>query len=125
MTLYDPEYKTWLTELKAKIRSVQLKAAIAVNSALIEFYWELGKMIEERHTGYGSQFLDVLSKDLKSEFPEMSSLSVRNLKYARQFYSPRWGGTSVEMGIELRMAAPAGRHLNVATHGFTTLLTHQ
>ena len=77
MTLYDPEYKTWL---------IQLKAAIAVNSALIEFYWELGKMIEERHTGYGSQFLDVLSKDLKSEFPEMNGLSVRNLKYARQFY---------------------------------------
>ena len=86
MSLSDPEYKTWLTDLKAKIRSVQLKAAIAVNSALIEFYWELGKMIEEKHTGYGNQFLEVLSKDLKSEFPEMSGMSVRNLKYTRQFY---------------------------------------
>ncbi|GHB68905.1 PDDEXK nuclease domain-containing protein [Persicitalea jodogahamensis] len=86
MNLSDPEYKSWLIELKAKIRSVQLKAAIAVNSALIEFYWELGKMIEERHTGYGSQFLDVLSKDLKSEFPEMKGLSYRNLALCRQFY---------------------------------------
>ena len=32
-----PDYKQWLTELKSKIRSVQIKAAIAVNSALIEF----------------------------------------------------------------------------------------
>jgi predicted nuclease of restriction endonuclease-like (RecB) superfamily len=86
MNLSDPEYKTWLIELKAKIRSVQLKAAIAVNSALIEFYWELGKMIEERHTGYRSQFLDILSKDLKSEFPEMKGLSYRNLALCRQFY---------------------------------------
>lgn len=86
MTLSDPEYKTWLLELKSKIRSVQLKAAVAVNSALIEFYWELGKMIDEKHTGYGNQFLDMLSKDLKAEFPEMKGFSVRNLKYTRQFY---------------------------------------
>ena len=86
MNLADPEYKNWLIELKAKIRSVQLKAAIAVNSALIEFYWELGKMIEERHTGYGSQFLATLSKDLKAEFPEMKGFSKSNLKYCKRFY---------------------------------------
>ncbi len=86
MNLSDPEYKTWLTDLKAKIRSVQLKAAIAVNSALIEFYWELGKMIEEKHTGYGSQFLAMLSHHLKAEFPEMKGLSKSNLAYAKQFY---------------------------------------
>lgn len=43
MNLSDPDYKTWLLELKSRIRSVQIKAAVAVNSALIEFYWELGK----------------------------------------------------------------------------------
>ena len=39
----DKEYFNWLQALKHKIRSTQIKAAIAVNSALIEFYWELGK----------------------------------------------------------------------------------
>ncbi|HEV7348617.1 PDDEXK nuclease domain-containing protein [Telluribacter sp.] len=86
MNLSDPDYKAWLRELKSKIRSVQLKAAVAVNSALIEFYWELGKMIDEKHTGYGNQFLDRLSKDLKAEFPEMKGLSYRNLAFCRQFY---------------------------------------
>jgi predicted nuclease of restriction endonuclease-like (RecB) superfamily len=87
MNLSNPEYKDWLLELKSKIRSVQLKAAVTVNAALIEFYWELGRMIDEKQTGYGSQFLDVLSKDLRSEFPEMKGLSYRNLALCRQFYN--------------------------------------
>lgn len=80
------EYKNWLTELKSKIRSVQIKAAVAVNFALIEFYWELGKMISEKQTQWGTQFLEKLSSDLKSEFPEMQGFSTRNLKYIKQFY---------------------------------------
>ena len=43
-------------------------------------------MIEEKETGWGSLFLDTLSHDLKLEFPEMNGLSVRNLKYTRQYY---------------------------------------
>jgi predicted nuclease of restriction endonuclease-like (RecB) superfamily len=83
----DPEYKLWLTELKNKIRSVQIKAAIVVNSALIEFYWELGKMINEKQTRWGTQFLETLSKDLHDEFPEMKGFSVTNLKYCKLFYN--------------------------------------
>lgn len=30
MNLLNPEYKTWLKELKSKIRSIQIKAAVAV-----------------------------------------------------------------------------------------------
>lgn len=86
MKLTDSTYKQWLIELKGKIRSVQIKAAIAVNSALIQFYWELGKMISEKQTVWGSKFLENLSKDLQEEFPEMKGLSERNLKYCRMFY---------------------------------------
>ena len=83
----DGEYKYWLFELKSKIRSTQIKAAVAVNSALILFYWELGKMIAEKQTAWGSHFLAQLSKDLKAEFPEMSGFSETNLKYCKLFYS--------------------------------------
>ncbi len=34
--------KNWLKEVKLRIRSVQLKAAILVNRALLQFCWELG-----------------------------------------------------------------------------------
>ncbi len=87
MRIYDSAYKQWLTELKGKIRSAQIKAAIAVNSVLIQFYWELGKMITEKQTEWGSKFLETLSKDLREEFPEMQGFSVTNLKYCRLFYN--------------------------------------
>jgi predicted nuclease of restriction endonuclease-like (RecB) superfamily len=86
MNLQDSTYKQWLTELKGKIRSVQIKAAIAVNSSLIEFYWDLGKMINEKQTAWGSKFLGTLSKDLQDEFPDMKGFSERNLNYCRMFY---------------------------------------
>jgi predicted nuclease of restriction endonuclease-like (RecB) superfamily len=82
----DTEYKNWLSELKTKIRSSQLKAAIAVNSALIAFYWDLGKMIAEKENVWGSKLIEHVAKDLLREFPEMKGFSERNIKYCRQFY---------------------------------------
>jgi predicted nuclease of restriction endonuclease-like (RecB) superfamily len=86
MNKFDQTYKQWLTDLKGKIRSAQIKAAIAVNAELILFYWDLGKMIAEKQTAWGTKFLETLSKDLRAEFPEMKGLSERNLKYCRMFY---------------------------------------
>ena len=60
------EYKAWLVTLKSKIRSVQIKAALAVSSALIEFYWELGRMISEKDAVWGSRFLECLSNLINS-----------------------------------------------------------
>lgn len=88
MTKISNDYKIWLTELKHKVRTSQLKAAIAVNSALIDFYWELGKMISEKlqESSWGDKILEQVSKDLSSEFPEMKGFSSRNLKYCRFFF---------------------------------------
>ncbi|HSD08902.1 PDDEXK nuclease domain-containing protein [Flavobacterium sp.] len=87
VNLFDLEYKKWISELKTKIRSTQIKAAIAVNTALIHFYWDLGKMISEKQTAYGTSFLEQVSKDLKGEFPEMNGFSVTNLRYCKLFYN--------------------------------------
>jgi predicted nuclease of restriction endonuclease-like (RecB) superfamily len=82
----DKTYKDWLIALKGKIRSSQLKAALAINAELINLYWELGKMITEKQTAWGTGFLEQLSKDLCLEFPEMKGFSYRNLAMCRQFY---------------------------------------
>jgi predicted nuclease of restriction endonuclease-like (RecB) superfamily len=84
--MVDKAYKDWLVELKQKVRTAQLKAAVAVNTELIMLYWELGKMITEKQTAWGSKFLPQLSKDLNSEFPNMKGFSERNLALCRQFY---------------------------------------
>jgi DUF1016 N-terminal domain len=69
--LIDNEYTNWIKEIKAKIRTTQLKAAIAVNSSLIEFYWDLGKMIAEKQTAWGAKLIEQVAKDLHDEFPLM------------------------------------------------------
>lgn len=84
----DKEYLDWLLEIKSKIRSVQVKAAMTVNSALIEFYWELGKMIvvKQSEIKWGEKLIDQVASDLKIEFPDLKGLSSTNLKYCKRFY---------------------------------------
>ena len=86
--LKDKDYTNWLKDLKNKFRKTQLKAAVKVNSELLNFYWELGKEIVEKQkeTKWGNKFLERLSKDLMSEFPDVKGFSLRNLKYIRQWY---------------------------------------
>lgn len=85
---HDADYKKWLNGLKQKFRTVQVKAAVAVNSEMLHFYWELGADIIEKQaaTKWGAKFLTNLSKDLMSEFPEVKGFSKRNLELIRQWY---------------------------------------
>jgi len=78
------EYKSFLNELKNKIRSARLRAALAINREVIDLYWHIGKQIIERKN-WGSKFIETLSTDLHNAFPETSGFSVRNLKRMRQF----------------------------------------
>ncbi|MEK7833937.1 MAG: DUF1016 N-terminal domain-containing protein, partial [Acidobacteriota bacterium] len=81
-------YEEFLSDLKQRIRSTQIKAAIAVNSELIALYWELGKRIvsKQEKTGWGEAFLDRLSEDLMREFPGVQGFSRRNLYRMRALY---------------------------------------
>lgn len=84
----NEQYFAWIAELKQKIQQSQIKAAIQVNSALIEMYWDLGKEISERsfENTYGSGFFKQLSNDLLTEFPEIKGFSLSNIKYIKSFY---------------------------------------
>lgn len=57
----NEQYISWILDLKQRIQQSQIKAAIQVNSALIEMYWDLGKEIAERdfENNYGSGFFTV------------------------------------------------------------------
>lgn len=87
-TILNQEYSNWISELKSSIKNRQIKAAIAVNSNLILMYWDLGKRIAEKQldSKWGSGFIDQLSNDLKSEFPEMGGFSSYNLRFCKTFY---------------------------------------
>ena len=78
-------YQILLRELKARIRTARLQAALAVNEELVLLYWGIGRQILERQAreGWGSRVIDRLSADLRRDFPDMTGLSARNLKYMR------------------------------------------
>lgn len=88
MKIETSKYKDLIVDLKSKIQQSQIKAAVKVNSALIELYWELGKEITEKEfeNQYGSGFFEQLSHDLKIEFSQITGFSARNLKYFKNFY---------------------------------------
>lgn len=88
MTEQLSDYHQWIASLKARLRSVQIKAAIAVQTELLQFYWDLGSDIVERQKSstWGDGFLKQLSQDLMAEFPDMKGFSRRNLELVRQWY---------------------------------------
>ena len=108
-------YKQWLTALKTRFRQVQLKAAVAVNTELLRFYWELGADIVQRQDGqaWGSGFLDKLSHDLRAEFPHVQGFSKRNLKYIRQWHSFWAAGQIGQQLVAQLIAIPWGHDLAI------------
>lgn len=82
------DYKHWLQELKQRIRQSQIKAAVRVNTALLELYWSIGADIVDRQVEekWGSGVIPQLSADLRAEFPEMQGFSTTNLWYIKKWY---------------------------------------
>ena len=40
-------YPALLEDIKSRIRSAQIRAALSVNRELIELYWDIGKLIKK------------------------------------------------------------------------------
>ena len=89
-------YNSFVAQVKQQFKNAQIKASVAVNRTLLEFYWYLGSEIvkKEQEFAWGSNFIIKLSDDLSKEFPEVKGFSARNLKYIRQWYK-FWNGQQV------------------------------
>ena len=87
MLFANDEYGHLLKNIKEQIQSAQFRAISTVNRELISLYWNIGKLIldNQQRDGWGSKFIDNLAVDIKSDFPEITGFSVRNLKYMRKF----------------------------------------
>lgn len=97
------EYKNWLSELKTRIRSSQIKAALVINTELLRLYWHLGQEIleKEKSSWWGNRLIDQLSDDLKKEFPLVSGFSRDNLYWMRRwvkFYTSK--GSIVAQAVQ-------------------------
>ena len=84
----NKEYVEWLKELKTRYRQSQTKAAVRVNSAMLEFYWSLGRDIIQRkaESKWGSGFFNQLSLDMRASFPDEKGFSSANLRYMKRWF---------------------------------------
>ena len=85
-TLQPPSgYPELLQQLKSRIRSAQVRAALAVNRELVLLYWSIGRdiLLRQGREGGGSKVIDRLAQDLRFEFPGVEGFSARSLKYMR------------------------------------------
>ena len=80
-------YPLLLADIKIKIREAQVKATLSANAQMIRMYWDIGSMISQKQKieGWGASVIAKLSKDLKSEMPELRGFSERNLKNMLRF----------------------------------------
>src|SRR5947209_19701464 len=55
-----PGYAELLEDLKGRVRTAQLKAALSVNREMIRLYWDIGRLIVERQQreGWGKGIVD-------------------------------------------------------------------
>ena len=88
IAITDKDYKQWVSEVRGRYRQSQIKAAVKVNSEMLQFYWSLGHDIVERQmeNTYGSGFFKRLSTDLQRELPDAKGFSPTNIKYIKYFY---------------------------------------
>ena len=82
------DYKALIQDIKSKVQSAQIKAAISVNKELLKLYWEIAQIIieKESNSSWGDSLIKQISSDLKDEFPSMKGFSTTNLKYMRRWY---------------------------------------
>ena len=82
----EPLYR----EIRAVLEAARTGAYRAVNTAMVQAYWQVGRLIVENEQGgrkraaYGEAVLDDLSLRLTADFGR--GFDVRNLRYMRQFY---------------------------------------
>jgi predicted nuclease of restriction endonuclease-like (RecB) superfamily len=85
--IISKEYVAFLEQIKARVATSRYQAALAVNREMLYLYHHIGSEIicHQKTHGWGAKIIDQLSKDLKSEFPDMKGFSPQNLKYMRRF----------------------------------------
>ena len=81
-------YVQWIADIKQRFRQSQIKAAVRVNTAMLEFYWSVGRDLvtlraEER---WGAGVVKQFALDMRQTFPDETGFSDTNVKYMKRWY---------------------------------------
>jgi predicted nuclease of restriction endonuclease-like (RecB) superfamily len=114
VTISFEGYADWLGDLKSRIKTARLRAALAVNSELVRLYWEIGRDIlsRQQQQGWGAKVIERLANDLRNEFPDMKGFSRANMLYMRAF-AGAWPDESIVQQLVGQL--PWGQNLVLIT----------
>jgi len=100
--LVDENINPIFEEIKGLINTSRNRVYSAVNTEMLNLYWNIGKIIMEIQQGneraaYGDAVLEKLSEKLTNEFGK--GFSSRNLRTMRKFYLtyPIWKTVSAQL----------------------------
>ncbi len=81
------DYAETLSEIKRRIQHERLRVVLTANAAMVQLYWDIGRMILDRQQreGWGARVIDRLAADLLAGNPDMKGFSARNLLFMRSF----------------------------------------
>ncbi len=84
----DKDYVAWLSAVKTRFRAAQAKAMVRVNTAMLEFYWSIGRDLTEMHPeeNWGKGIVKQFALDMRNAFPDETGFSETNVKYMRRWY---------------------------------------
>ena len=84
----DADYAAWLSEIKRRYHSAQIKAAVKVNVEKLAFNWSVGRdlVMRKAEETWGSGVVEQLSFDLQEAFPLDRGFGTTNLWAMKKWY---------------------------------------
>ena len=83
------DYRQTIAAIKQRIQASQTRAVLAVNTELLNLYWDIGRQLDtwQRERAWGSAVVEHMALDLQASYPGMKGFSRTSLFAMRQFYA--------------------------------------
>ena len=104
----DSDYTAWVSEIRRRYLSAQIKAAVKVNTEKLLFNWSIGRdlVFRKAEEKWGTGVVEQLSFDLQEAFPNDKGFGSRNLwnmkKWYLYFSNPEAREKLHQLGAELQ-----------------------
>jgi len=84
----DADYAAWVSEIKRRYVSAQIKASIKINTEKLRFNWSIGRDLVtlKAEKRWGSGVVEQLSLDLQEAFPKAKGFGTTNLWAMKKWY---------------------------------------
>jgi predicted nuclease of restriction endonuclease-like (RecB) superfamily len=123
----SPNVAALYGQVRAVLEQARASAYRAVNFAMVQAFWQVGRLIVEHEqggrlrAGYGEAVLDVLSRRLTAEFGR--GFDPRNLRYMRAFFLafPIWNALRSKSRRDVKPKTGVSASRALATSDPTTL----